>query len=118
MLLYITFCTWIIWQFEFSLNYDGESQMTQSSFPEMPKVGNVCTCIALTLKIRWIQLCVTLILIQKYQNKCKSAVKFIPLITTSNLQKCQHYQLNVLWENSNELEETEYWMNKVNEQIM
>ena len=70
------------------------------------------------LKIRWIQLSVTLILIEKYQNKCKSAVKFIPLITTSNLQKCQHYQLYVLWENSNELEDTEYWMNKVNEQIM
>ena len=43
----------------------------------------------------------------KYRDKCKFALKLIPLATTSNVfslefvQNCQHCQLGVLRENSN-----------------
>ena len=43
----------------------------------------------------------------KHHDKCKFAVKLIPLVITSNIfpleivQKCQHYQLCVLRKNSN-----------------
>ena len=42
----------------------------------------------------------------KHLDKCKFALKLIPIITVSNLfsvevaQKCQHCQLCVLWENA------------------
>ena len=43
---------------------------------------------------------------KKHNDKCKFALNFLPLVTTSNLfslevvQKCQHCQLFVLRENS------------------
>ena len=45
----------------------------------------------------------------RYHDKCEVALKFISLVTTSNLfsletvQKCQHCQVCVLWENSSEV---------------
>ena len=58
------------------------------------------------LRISWIEKSITLILIQKHYEKYKFALELIGLLTVSNLfplkvvQKCQHCQLCVLWDNT------------------
>ena len=78
----------------------------QSSFPEIHKVDNVGIFVQLLMQINWRQLRTQWI--SKQIHFCNGALNFIEVMNFSvyhifnfkQTQKCQHYHLCVLWENS------------------
>ena len=79
----------------------------ESSFIIIHKVGKIGIFVSLKFKNKSDKKIHHFNFNSKYHDKCKLALKLIQLSTVSNLfpieivQKCQHYQLCALWENSN-----------------
>ena len=83
--------------------------VNQSSFPVIHKVGNVGIFVLVKCETKLDKEINHFSFNSKHYKKCKFTLKLIGLLTVSNLfplevvQKCQHCQLCLLRDNSNEM---------------